>query len=62
MSEPIKCPRCGTEGCPAAWKELNLRVGDPVLPITEATIDIACSLRSLDRGMAYLVELLGAKR
>lgn len=53
-----KCERCGTDGCPAAWEQLEVRVGDPILPATETLIDIACSLRSLLRSAPNLSDCI----
>jgi hypothetical protein len=40
MSDDMKCPRCGTEGCPA-------RAGWYAYPHDKVLRDIACSLRAL---------------
>jgi len=50
MAEPMKCPRCGTEGCVtfadaaqmSEYPRLAIRQG------LETLADIACSLRALN--------------
>ena len=57
-SKPSKCPRCGTEGCPANTPPVRVQiykdgeeVGEPFNLYGELYVqaDIACSLRALSR-------------